>query len=330
MQLTENWRNLIPEFAPPDVNIPFSAFELAAQIQDPFLKRSYLWSIAINNSVLLKVDFGATKIIHVSAGFVHVDLQSSDIEMNGSEETISHFINTAVAERFVFGAYVLARGDRRETSKRVRFFRLGDAVIPIVITDGSIELHGGPPHPHTGTGSCWIENLAMPQKWSKGILTCRHTMTSFSVGTSLNLYPSPSHSSPTSGNLADIDACTIDAAVVEIDPRHWPIGLRNFKASKTLAPGSSVDFTGRMSGKKSGHVLRTFRLGTYTGNLFGQRVISDFCGTNGDSGSLLMETSSGDGAGIYMGDIPDGTGGTEGIFQDLAQASDFFNLNLYL
>jgi hypothetical protein len=72
-----------------------------------------------------------------------------------------------------------------------------------------------------------------------------------------------------------------------------------------------------------------FQYPTYIGNLFGQRVIADCHGDPGDSGALLVERSSKEGVGIYMGTIPDGGGGNDGIFQCLYQASTYFQLYLY-
>lgn len=89
-----------------------------------------------------------------------------------------------------------------------------------------------------------------------------------------------------------------------------------------ITPGSRVEFGGRVSPNVSGSVLRTF-LSSYTGNLFGQRVIADCFGSPGDSGSLLRRTVSGKGVGLCIGDIPDGSGGKDGIYQGLNQVKDY-------
>ena len=94
-------------------------------------------------------------------------------------------------------------------------------------------------------------------------------------------------------------------------------------------PGLSVKFEGRNLKSQVGTVLRVFHYGTYAGTLFGQRVVADCHGSPGDSGALLQEMPGTAGVGIYMGTIPDGVGGRDGIFQDLSQAVSFYGLDLY-
>jgi hypothetical protein len=173
-----------------------------------------------------------------------------------------------------------------------------------------------------------VRNGAKKKRWQDGILTCRHTLSNFRLGQAVSLVASAGHSIPTSGSLVDIDACTIDAAIVGIPSSSWPAGLSPLRIHNPLPPGAKVKFDGRFN-SGSGSILRIFQYSQYAGNLYGQRVITDCKGTNGDSGSLLVESSTGEGVGLYMGTIPDGGGGTDGIYQDLDQAAKYFELDLY-
>lgn len=129
--------------------------------------------------------------------------------------------------------------------------------------------------------------------------------------------------------LADIDECTIDAAVLEVLPSDWPSGLGRLSVARPAAPGQSVKFEDQTGATQSGTILRVFNYSTYIGNLFGQRVIADCHGVVGDSGSLLVDSTTKEAVGIYMGTIPDGAGGQDGMYQDLAQVESYFQLEFY-
>jgi hypothetical protein len=206
---------------------------------------------------------------------------------------------------------------------------VGNRVFPIVINYGLFKPHERPTHPENGTGSCWVENNDTNGSWENGILTCRHTLASIPPGSTIDLYPSAYHSIPTQGYLADIDICTIDAAIVGIANSDWPGNLSQLPICHAVAAGQSISFEGRNS-KGNGTVLRTFQYSNYVGNLFGQRVFTDCVGLPGDSGSLFVDSDSREGIGIYMGTVPDGAGGEEGICQHLFQAASYFGFSTYI
>jgi hypothetical protein len=149
------------------------------------------------------------------------------------------------------------------------------------------------------------------------------------MGSSVPLNASVHHSNPLSATLADMDGCTIDAAVLEVNSSDWPAGLTRRSVVRPSAPGQPIQFLDRTGAAKNGHVLRVFNYNTYIGNLFGQRLIADCHGIAGDSGSFLEDTATNEAVGIYMGTIPDGKGGFDGIFQDLAQVESFFQVEVY-
>jgi hypothetical protein len=109
----------------------------------------------------------------------------------------------------------------------------------------------------------------------------------------------------------------------------WPSGLTKLSVARPSAPGQTVQFNDHLGNPHSGHILRVFNYTTYIGNLFGQRVITDCYAVPGDSGSFLVDTTTNEAVGIYMGTIPDGSGGFDGMFQDLAQVESFFQVEIH-
>ena len=155
-----------------------------------------------------------------------------------------------------------------------------------------------PPHPAGGSGTCWIRNR-VAGSWTHGILTCRHVVEAYGMGAAVPLTPSVSFSYPTSATVADIDECTLDAAVLDIDPSDWPLGARPMSIP-AVAPADTVTIAGRFT-TASGTVLRVFQHPPYFGNLFGQRLIVDCTGVAGDSGTLVKHVATSGAAGLYMG-----------------------------
>jgi hypothetical protein len=307
---------LIPHGMPPPELVPEPARVLAAGlINRPLLNRSYLWASALLNAGFQSALPVPSRFVHASAGFV--SLQNTSLP-----PALAH-----LSSGIGFGIYILA--ERSEGPTGVRILRLGDQSFPVVTTYGEVALHGCPPHPVNAASTCWVRNLATSPSWTHGILTCRHAVRTLPMGTSVSLSASMDHSLPGSSTLADRDGCTIDAAVLEIDPADWPSGVTRLSVARPSAPGQSVQFQDRSGTTHAGSILRVFSYNTYIGNLFGQRVIADCHAVAGDSGSFLSDTASGEAVGIYMGTIPDGAGGTDGIFQDLAQVESFFELEVH-
>ena len=324
MQLPpDNINGLIPEGLPAENLILAGTLELANSIEDLQLRRSYLWANAILVRLLSSPEYlGAPGILpirtsHVSAGFVH--LLELPLGLNSPSYKI--------VNKFAFGAYALAYSEDETKKQEVIPVNVGNSIFPLVLNYGRIQLHGCPTHPPGGTGCCWVQDATGTATWTHGILASRHVVSSYSLGSGISLTPTSSYSTPVSGSLADIDACTIDAAIIKINSADWPAGLGSLHLNAAIAPGVKVQFNGAHT-SGSGSVLRIFQHSNYYGNLFGQRIITDCYGIPGDSGTLLQDTS-GRGLGIYMGDIPDGSGGYEGLYQDLKQVEHYFHLNLY-
>ncbi|WP_159595676.1 hypothetical protein [Hydrogenophaga sp. BPS33] len=305
---------LLPEEAPPEQYAIGRTRGRAEDIRDPLLRRSYLWANALTLAALEATTRFSGKFSGLSAGIV---------SLNPNQRPAS----IQAVEGFAFGIGVHFAADEARPGEVITV-EVGGRAFPLAIALGPYEPHGLPPHPAGGTGTCWITSTNR-SKWHHGILTCRHTLAALSLGASVGFQTNGVHVQPTRGHLADIDACTIDAAIVEIAPGDWPAGLSRLPICHTVAPGQSVSFQGRF-GSGKGTVLRVFQDPIYLGNLFGQRVITDCSGGPGDSGSLLVDNTSGAGVGIYMGEIPDGQGGHEGMFQHLAQAATYFGFSTHL
>ncbi|HUS89367.1 MAG TPA: hypothetical protein VMW91_08390 [Desulfosporosinus sp.] len=313
------FEDLVPSDPPLPKYINPIVRERAERIEDPLLRRSYLWANAIAVAFSQSSVSHPERFTHLSFGLVSIN-----------PEILKKTEFGEIAKRnFVFGAYALAKPiEQKPGTQKVSLIEFEPFPMPLIITYGEMEEHGVPPHPHTGSGACWIENAGTYRNWKKGILTCRHTLEYFHLGQTITLHPSDKYNSPTSGVLADIDECTIDAAIVEIKRDTWPQNLSPLIICSPLPPGLQAYFQGRNS-KVYGTVLRVSQDETYFGNLFGQRIVTDFYGKPGDSGSLLLGGDLCEGMGIFMGTIPDGIGGKDGIFQDLNQVARYFNLNLY-
>ena len=315
----DSWMSLVPEGHPPAELLPPEALALAANLEDqPILLRSYLWATAVIHAGFRSRIPLPPRFVHFSAGFIALPGDDNDSPGRGAK---------ASAPRFAFGGHVVIRSRRERLEFRA--LDVGQITVPVVVVHGNFELHGCPPHPSGGSATCWAESSSAGSPWQKGILTCRHIVARQQIGSNVSLTPSTSHSTPASATLADIDECTIDAAVLAVGSSDWPTGLSPMLIRTPAVPGLSVKFEGRNLKSQVGTVLRVFHYGTYAGTLFGQRVVADCHGSPGDSGALLQEMPGTAGVGIYMGTIPDGVGGRDGIFQDLSQAVSFYGLDLY-
>lgn len=301
---------LTPEAEPPAGILPERIREAAHDFEDALLRRSFLWSSAITQAVFQSAVDLPSRFSHFSSGFIRWR---------------SSWTGFPAARGFAFGGYLLAPSERQ--SARVVPLEVGGMTFPLVVVQGRPMLHGGPPHPQGGTGTCWAKDRSGTAAWSHGILTCRHVV--IPLPTPVPLIPSAAHSSPYSATVGDIDECTIDAAILGIDPFDWPRGLSALGIAASVAPGSAIALEDNTGASQVGTVLRVFQLASYPGNLFGQRVVLDCVGMPGDSGSIVREHPVGDAVAIYMGTIPDGSVGHEGICQDMAQACAFYKIDLY-
>lgn len=326
---------LIPEFDPPREALPRELFDIADRMEggaavrpygdnDRQRRRSYLWASAIN---LVGLAALPERCWHFSAGFIYVQPQILETAPR----------RYPVYQSFVFGACALAEAGDEIQTQRLDTLEAAGLVFPLVVTTGAYAPHGEPPNVRTttqqGSSACWLRQQPAAQyaQWQYGILTCRHVVDDLKVGDPVAFDPTPAHASPAAGTLGDINACTLDAAVLKIDASDWPAGLQRLRIPPAVAANDAVTLHGRHTAA-AGTVLRVFQFDKYYGNLLGQRLVVDCTGRRGDSGGLLMSQASGDAIGLYlyMGQIPDGNNGYDGICQDMRQAARFFEFEAYL
>ena len=241
--------------------------------------------------------------------------------------------------RFVFGVSIHAEADGEASDQFLAGeVTYADRNFPVVVTQSRLRRESIPPHPDyptkVGSGTCWVRSSDSSAPWDYGILTARHVVDHLTVGDAVSLNASTAHSSPAKGAVADLGACAIDAAIIEIDESDWPSTLRPLGMAgpfpRPLAPGTDVRLDGRYTAAKSCKSLSHHPLPHYWGAMMGQRLVIDDHGRGGDSGGLVREAKTGLGIGVYMGRIDDGAGGHNGLCQDLYQASVYLEADLYL
>jgi hypothetical protein len=285
--------------------------------------RAWVWAGALLRAAIETGRLPSRRLVHLSAGFVA-------LPMDAERPDVGRQLRNQA-----FGLYALQEDAERHA--RIETIELGDERFALVVLRGGVELHGVPPAPPGGTGACWVRPRsskpppAPSLHWTDGLLTCRHVVAGHAHGAVLPLLPSASHARPASGLLAERDACTIDAAILAFPPADWPAGVTPLAVTAPALPGRKVTRVDRAGSTHGGTVLRVFHDASYAGNLFGQRVIADTHGVPGDSGSLLRDgQAAARGVGLYMGTVPDGRGGFEGMYQDLSQVTRYFNIDLFV
>jgi hypothetical protein len=244
------------------------------------------------------------------------------------------------SKNFTFGVSVFSSGVENATSLPSGQLLLGFLVVdtkkfPIVLTHSQYTAHSLPSvdaRPIKGSCSCWVKySGSAPAPWANGLFTARHVVEHLSVGGSVTLNQG---SGSYSGTVADYGACTVDAAVVEIDPANWPKGMSKVghvgPYSKAMAPGLAVELEGRATTTRAtGKIVSHHPLSGYWGSMMGHRIVVDCRGVGGDSGGCIDKAPNGQTIGIYMGEIDDGAGGKHGLAQDLYQACAYLEAEVY-
>jgi hypothetical protein len=306
---------LVPKNLPPVFPDSVNSYIYPLPFPESLDFRSFVWANAIGDAYLSQ---GLPlKVLHFSAGFVYIP-----------EYLHSDLPGVTIESSFAFGGYLLVPGNIGEI--RVETVRIRDYTFPIIIHFGSIQLHSEVPYPSGGTSTCWVKSTSRVATWNNGILTCRHNVSSLGIGSTLSLTPTSRYSKPTSGTIAGMDECTVDAAIMEISNADFPKRVSRIPVATWISPGNSIEFDGLSSGLQTGTILRIHQMKNYFGNLYGQRIVIDCYGTYGDSGAFVKTTSPKEAVGIYMGSIPDGKGGDEGLCQCLLQVRDLFNVDFYI
>lgn len=255
-------------------------------------------------------------------------------------EIVNEIGNYPKSKNFSFGVSVFSESVGNATppapGQRLLGFLVIDAKkFPIVLTHSRYTAHSLPSvdaTPVKGSCSCWVKySGATPPPWVQGVFTARHVVEHLSIGSSVTLHRG---GRSYNGTVADYGACTVDAAVVEIDPTDWPTGMSKVAHvgpySKPMAPGLAVELEGRVTTTRAtGKVVSHHPLPGYWGSMMGHRIVIDRSGQPGDSGGCVDKAPKGQTVGIYMGAIDDGTGGKHGLGQDLHQACIYLEADVY-
>ncbi|WP_212003074.1 hypothetical protein [Chitinophaga sp. HK235] len=339
MQLPENVvSQLIPEGLPDGDLYPPEKFdnfpgeypdeEIPSARQPSDNYRSYRWAQAILKEVLSQRESISGSHLgwsDVSAGFIY----------EGSSDYPSRY---KIQDGWTFGACILIKDHVIGDWLTINHINVSGKTFPVIFKFGQISLHSIPPNPGSGSSACWVKNASphTNKKWGYGILTCRHVVNGIQLAQVVTLTPSKVYARPQSGTLADQDPLCIDAAIIEFPKNDWPAGLvqmniPNPAGRHPIAPGMPISCYFK-NGTSNGSILRIFQNQPYFGNLIANRVIIDVYGAPGDSGSLVSHNKHNkvDGVGVYMGKIPDGRGGWEGICQDMWQVMKYFDISFHI
>lgn len=343
MRLDEEQIVEIMERLPALEAAPLDIRELALSIEDVRLQRTFAAAAWLQRTIQtgLARPWLVRRLRLVTFGFISTGKELRDERQSMPSDIPRDNLDREDLPRsggFMFGISVLADlTPERLPQALLDVISLGETRFPVIATNTAFEPHNAPPHvgaPSTiGSSACWAEyhgNRAVG--WTLGVVTARHTVKHLAVGTSVALDPSSTYTSPSQGWVADHDACSIDAAIIGIDPKNWPTAVSSLSTggpySQPIAPGQNIAINGRTT-HATGKVVSHHPLPAYWGDMMGQRLVIDAHGVKGDSGALVEESPSGNGVGIYMGTIDDGAGGKNGLCQDLHQASIYFEMNLH-
>ena len=323
----------------------------ARAFEEEPLQRTYQASFALSAQAPLLnfadvIEANAPRAFKAGFGFVSVGDRLKDVR-NGSAETTTSIENLGefiFHDGFTFGVSVAF--DPEPSTKEENQTLLGSLQLPgskyefpIIATPSALKRHNIP-NPGTpskiGSSACWVKPIKPSnQNWSHGVMVSRHVVDNLSLGSNVSL-DDPSGFSSISAKVADLGACTIDAAILDVRKFDWPNNLRRLKSagpySNPLAPGTDIQMQGRHTNGLSGlgKVLNHNPLRGYWGSMVSQWLEIDVCGQPGDSGALVQLKNIGDGVGVHIGEIKDGGGGFNGICQDLHQASVYLSAEMYL
>ncbi len=270
-------------------------------------------------------------------GFISVGPRIFDVRRGVEKDNLSSLGNFPQSDGFTFGISVIAdRLDGNQPQLLLDEIELAGIKLPVIATHTDLVLHQAPPHvgqpTRIGSSTCWVENRASNPSWSKGVFTARHVVQHLAPQTQVALDCTSTYSTPQSGWVGDYGECTVDAAIVAIDPSDWPTGLQPLLTGgpfkHPIASGQPIAIDGRHT-SAAGTLISHHTLPGYWGAMMGQRIITDIYGIGGDSGALVEETTRHCGIGAYMGEIDDGAGGKQGMCQDLHQAKTYLEVDLY-
>lgn len=190
----------------------------------------------------------------------------------------------------------------------------------IMVRPAEWTLHA-PPNPTMGTATCWAQSRRPRLKNKPALLTAKHVIVNTTIGSAVPLASGR-------GTLLDLAPEGIDAALVRVSKSIWPDSLKQLSCQKYVAQWTDVDvFT-----TSGGFSTKITEVSSGRGSLdpsIPLRVFLANHGQSGDSGSLVLD-NSGNGVGLYMGEMTTQANLQEGLCQHLGQVEESMSVDLFL
>jgi hypothetical protein len=192
---------------------------------------------------------------------------------------------------------------------------------PVLVQRPVEILHSPTIRPVAGSSGCWAYSRTGRNKRGPGMLTAKHVLREATSG----------RIPLTDGTLADIlDTAPdgIDAALISTPET---VGQRQLAVQQLVAPWAEVEFVGAMTGVYRTKIKSiTDTRGILRSPFLPCRVFLGKHGAGGDSGALIRNVATGAAVGIYMGELLDPVGTSEGIAQHMYQAQLIMDLELLM
>lgn len=234
-----------------------------------------------------------------------------------------------VEDGFLFGFCVFTAPGPPARPAFLEPLRVGEVLFPLLILPAEYVPRmpmGWPADPTDslgvaqGTAACWarakLGGLNPLGLTSDGILTAAH------VAMTISSVPGMSP-----GAAYAVSGFAIDAAVM--CPDHAPPGARALTVGPSVV-GASVNVHTQLGGFTPATVLLDFQPTAYFGKNCPHRAIIDRAFVGGDSGSLARDSRTGEGIGIYIGDVHPPGVKAQGACQLLEQVTAELDIDLYL
>jgi hypothetical protein len=289
-----------PVVAPPAAGLPPPTVPLEEEL--PFeLLRVIFWTFAVATA------FRAEELWRAIPGYKFAAYGFADPE----------------SEADAFAVLVYASPSVVEDSDRRHVVKVGEHTFPVFIRRWIEILHGAPTiHPQRGTAACWATSARLQHPSNFGLLTAKHV---------LGAQPQLAARVPTTAGTAtiiDLAPDGVDAALIA------PAGVTQPRSGSLLTPvvhitpWTDVIFDGAQSGRIQTKVVAVTDTRGSLDPSIPARIFLAKPGQSGDSGALVSDLS-GDGVGIYLGEVKDQAGRAEGFAQHLGQVTHAMQLTLY-
>ena len=192
---------------------------------------------------------------------------------------------------------------------------------PVLVQHPVEILHSPTIRPAAGSSGCWAYSRAGRTKRGPGMLTAKHVLGE-ATGGRIPL------TDGTFADILDIAPDGIDAALISTPET---VGQRQLVVQPLVAPWAEVEFVGAVTGVHRTKIKSiTDTRGILGSSFLPCRLFLGKHGAGGDSGALVRDAATGAAVGIYMGELLDPVGTSEGIAQHMYQAQLIMDLALLM